>query len=98
MSVERRAQCPGCGRPVRLTESELIEKRGFCAVCDTRFDILPETLLGDGPMRAQAVTTLVPSTLREGPPSPRINVAAALPGQREISWHPGRAQAFPIIG
>ena len=92
--MERRAECPSCGRQVRLTEAELIEKRGFCAVCDTRFDILPDMLVGDGPMRALAVTRVVPSALREGPPTPRIHVSGE-GGRREISWHPSRAAAVP---
>jgi hypothetical protein len=95
MPVERRAECPSCGRPVRLTEPELIEKRGFCAVCDTRFDVLPDMLLGDGPMRSLAVTRVSPSALREGPPSTRIQVHGE-GGQREVTWHPSRAVAVPM--
>jgi hypothetical protein len=29
MPIERTAKCPPCDRPVRLTEEELITKRGF---------------------------------------------------------------------
>src|SRR5215813_8370638 len=55
MPIERTAKCPQCGRPVRLTEDELVAKRGFCAVCDARFDVLPDLLVGDGPMRSLMV-------------------------------------------
>lgn len=30
-------------------------KRGFCAVCDARFDLLPELFIGEGPMRSLMV-------------------------------------------
>src|SRR5262245_35675916 len=55
MPIERTAKCPQCGRPVRLTEEELMSKRGFCAVCDARFDLLPELFIGEGPMRSLVV-------------------------------------------
>lgn len=28
---------------------ELIDKRGFCASCDARFDLVPEMFMADGP-------------------------------------------------
>jgi hypothetical protein len=35
-----------------MTERELLDKRGFCPVCDARFELGPGLLLGDGPLRA----------------------------------------------
>jgi hypothetical protein len=51
------ATCPKCDRPVRLTEEELSDKRGFCANCDARFTITPEVLEA-GPFRDGQVVTL----------------------------------------
>jgi len=43
--LERQGRCPTCQGLVRLSGDELIEKRGFCAVCDAGFDITPATLI-----------------------------------------------------
>ena len=32
-----------------------MSKRGFCAVCDARFDLLTELFIGEGPMRSLIV-------------------------------------------
>src|ERR1051325_9846618 len=52
MAVERRTNCPRCGESIRLSREELADKRGFCALCDARFDLLPEMLVGEGPLRS----------------------------------------------
>jgi hypothetical protein len=59
--MERWASCPGCDRSVRLTESELGGKRGFCAACDAQFEIrLGEVRDQEHPFRALAPVELAP--------------------------------------
>src|SRR5262249_54188605 len=70
MLIERTAACPQCGRMVHLTEPELVTKRGFCAVCDARFELVPDLFVGDGPMRSLTVPRLgehqpAPSRMKE---------------------------------
>src|SRR3990172_6472024 len=69
MPIERQGTCPGCGKPVRLTEDELVQKRGYCAICDTRFDIQPGMLEG-GPFRGGDALALARDTR---PPSGRVH-------------------------
>lgn len=68
--TDRMATCPSCAKPVRLTEDELIQKRGFCAVCDTEFDVQRSMLQG-GPFRAIELAHAAPVTTR--PPSSRVH-------------------------
>lgn len=68
-AIERRVACPSCTREIRVTETELLDKRGFCPACDARFDLLPEMFIGDGPMRSIEV---VKSALPDVPPSGKI--------------------------
>src|SRR5512138_1471119 len=49
--MEREVHCPQCGQPIRMTEQKLAIKRFFCGACQARFDILPELVVGEGPMR-----------------------------------------------
>ena len=70
--VERRVSCPYCKTPTRVTEGELIDKRGFCAWCDARFDLVPEMFVADGPHRTVA---MVASSLPALAPTARIAVA-----------------------
>jgi hypothetical protein len=65
VAVEKSATCPSCGHPVRLTIPELEDKRGFCAVCETTFDIRRE-MLGGGPFREGESLALLPL---DDPPS-----------------------------
>ncbi len=70
--MERSIACPSCGENIRLTREELAQKRGFCALCGARFDLLPEMLIGDGPHRSIPV---VPAADLPKPPSSRIDDA-----------------------
>jgi hypothetical protein len=59
--MERWASCPECQRSVLLTESELEAKRGFCAVCDSLFEIrVGEVRDEEHPFRALAPVELAP--------------------------------------
>ena len=70
-----------------------MDKRGFCAVCDARFDILPETLVGDGPMREMGLVEVASGALSEWPPTEQFRSVSLGPGQREVSWSPSRSGA-----
>jgi hypothetical protein len=94
MPIERRVDCPSCGRDIRLTEAELADKRGFCALCNRHFDVVADMLLGDGPLREQAIARVAPSVLREAPPSRKIHVV----GTSELRWRIGHpAFAFTCV-
>jgi hypothetical protein len=82
MAVDRRARCPSCARLIRVTEDELVEKRGFCAVCDARFDITPERLEGATPHRENALVPVrpVPPSL----PSGRLVVTREANGEAQL--------------
>jgi hypothetical protein len=69
--IERVATCRRCRRPVRLLEDELVDQRGLCAVCDARFDLMPESFLGEGPLRALAI---VGAAELEHPPHPGVRL------------------------
>lgn len=69
--VARIARCPHCGGEIRLTAEELADKRGFCAMCDARFDVRPE-LLDPLPYRRLARVEL--ALTPEPPPSPTVKV------------------------
>jgi hypothetical protein len=74
---ERRVECPQCRRETRLSEAELAAKRGFCALCDARFDLLGDMVLGGGPMREQLVPRVA---LALAPlPSDRVSVESLAP-------------------
>lgn len=87
-ALERRVACPSCTRELRLTEPELLDKRGFCPACDARFDLLPEMFVGDGPMRSMQVTT---AALPDVPPSGKIR----LEGERGDRIVIATAKRFP---
>lgn len=95
MGIERTATCPECGRAVRLTEQELLVKRGFCAVCDARFDILPELLLGEGPLRTLEVVQVSDSAQ---PPTRYMRVLPTKGDETHIRIRPRpRVRSF-ILG
>ena len=68
----RQVSCPFCKTPTRVTEAELIDKRGFCAFCDARFDLVPEMFVSDGPHRT---TAIVASSLPALAPTDKMAVA-----------------------
>lgn len=70
--MERRVSCPVCKTPTRVTEGELIDKRGFCAFCDARFDLVPEMFVAEGPHRTLAV---VAASLAAVAPTSKMVVA-----------------------
>src|SRR5215470_13510906 len=88
--MERLVKCPSCTREIRVTEEELLDKRGFCARCDARFDLLPEMFLGDGPNRSLEV---VGAKLPDIPPSGKISVERAADGTETITI--ASAKPFP---
>ncbi len=49
--LERHGRCPRCGGRVRLNRDDLIDKRGFCVVCDVGFAVTPDTLGARPPIR-----------------------------------------------
>jgi hypothetical protein len=63
--MNQRTSCPRCGESIRLTREELADKRGFCTLCDARFDLRYEMMVGVGPLRllpfVQAVELAAPS-------------------------------------
>jgi hypothetical protein len=82
---EQWVACPGCRENIRLTEEELETARGFCAICEARFDVTADVVSGEGPFRvAEAALALVPTT----PPSGRIAVRET-DGGSEIAIRPG---------
>jgi hypothetical protein len=97
MSIERRIQCPSCAREIRLTEAELADKRGFCALCDARFDILPDMLVGSGPMRALAVPRVV-LNLNEPPGQSLERVASGADTDLVIRAPRGNAAVVGFLG
>ena len=65
-------------------------KRGFCAVCDARFDLLPELFIGEGPMRSLMVPQ-VAELLK--PPSSKIREVRP----NDFLLQPAARQAAPFL-
>lgn len=70
--IERQVSCPYCKTPTRITRCELIDKRGYCASCDARFDLVQELFLADAPYRA---TSMVASSLPALAPTGKMAIA-----------------------
>jgi hypothetical protein len=78
--IERLVSCPFCKAPTRVTGGELIDKRGFCASCNARFDLVPEMFIADGPHRS---VTMVASSLPALAPTGKMSVTREA-GEREV--------------
>ena len=90
--IERQVSCPFCKSPTHLTEGELIDKRGFCAFCDARFDLVPEMFVADGPHRTVA---MVASSLPALAPTGKITVARDADDLEVITV--SSARPFPLM-
>jgi hypothetical protein len=62
--------CPGCAREIRLTDAERASGRGYCLLCDARFDVTVEK--AGALMRGAEVTVARMPSL-----PPRVSVAAS---------------------
>jgi hypothetical protein len=89
--LERRVKCPQCRREIRLGEAELADKRGFCAFCDARFELLPDHFLGNGPLRE---VPLARAQLTVGPP-PSVRLRDESP--TVLLLRPMRALAVNLV-
>src|ERR1041385_8280513 len=89
--MERRVSCPFCKATTRVTEGELIDKRGFCASCDARFDLVPEIFMADGPHRTVA---MVASSLPALAPTSKMSIARDTDDHEVITV--SSARPFPI--
>src|SRR5262249_2368582 len=94
MAVERRTNCPRCFASIRLTRDELANKRGFCALCDARFDLLPEMLVGDGPLRS--LTMIQAADLAQPPTSRMAELVAAGQPPRYVIRQAARRRGYPL--
>ena len=86
--MERDVHCPQCGRLIRSTEQKLAIKRGFCGACQARFDILPELVVGEGPMRQLTVAEVQLSPAPS--PSKRMEVTET-ESEVSVDLRPDRA-------
>src|SRR5688572_15748152 len=93
MATERTLPCPSCKHEIRVTTEELADKRGFCALCGTRFDITIDMIDGASPFRAAETVALVPAS---PPPSVRIERAAGRVTIR-LRTSPPRAKTVGLV-
>jgi hypothetical protein len=89
--MERQVSCPFCKTPTRVTEGELIDKRGFCAWCDARFDLVPEMFVADGPHRTAA---MIASSLPALAPTSKMAIARDTDDHEVITV--SSARPFPL--
>lgn len=89
--MERQVSCPFCRTATRVTERELIDKSAFCASCHTRFDLVPEMIVADGPYRTVA---MVSASLPALPPTSKIAIVRGADDHEAITV--SSARPFPI--